>query len=111
VAVAVFWCAMLLAVGVDYRSSVWIVGLVWVRRSLQCGPALVQPLVLSPKACTCMPRLALASLPLTSHEMVVSASSDACSKCTVPLTLESPRRTATGRLVSFYRFHDIGKLK
>jgi len=30
-----------------------------------------------------------------SHEMVVSAFSDACSKVTVPLTLESPRRTAT----------------
>jgi hypothetical protein len=64
--------------------------------SLQWGPADVHPLVLSPKACTCMPRSALASLPVMSHEMVVLALSSACSKVTVPLTLESPRRTATG---------------
>jgi len=55
----------------------------------------VQPLVLSPKAWTCMPRLALASLPVRSHEMVVSAFSPDCSKVTVPATFESPRRTAT----------------
>lgn len=43
----------------------------------------------------CMPRSALASLPLMFHEMVVGADSDSCSKVTVPLTVESPRTTAT----------------
>lgn len=70
------------------------------RCNSQWGPADVQPLVLSPKACTCMPRSAFASWPLMSHEMVVGASSDACSKVTVPLTLESPRRTATRRALA-----------
>jgi len=69
-------------------------------QSSQCGPAEVQPLVLSPKACTCIPRSALASWPEMFHEMVVSAPSEACSKVTVPLTLESPRRTATMKSVS-----------
>ena len=55
----------------------------------------MQPLVLSPKAWTCMPRSALASWPVMFHEMVVLDDSSACSKVTVPLTLESPRRTAT----------------
>lgn len=32
--------------------------------NVQCGPALVQPLVLSPNWCTCMPRFAEASLPV-----------------------------------------------
>jgi hypothetical protein len=64
-------------------------------RHLQCGPALVHPFVLSPKAWTCMPRSALASLPVMFHEMVVWLDSFSCSKVTVPLTLESPRRTAT----------------
>ena len=62
---------------------------------LQCGPALVQPLVLSPNWWTCMPRSAEASWPVMSQETVVGADSDDCSKWTVPPTLESPRRTAT----------------
>lgn len=62
---------------------------------VQWGPADVQPLVLSPKAWMCMPRLALGSWPLMSQVMVVGADSDSCSKTTVPVTLESPRRTAT----------------
>lgn len=45
----------------------------------------------------CMPRLALASWPVMSHEMVVGADSEACSKVTVPVILESPRTTATER--------------
>lgn len=62
----------------------------------------MQPLVLSPKVWMCMPRSALASLPETFQLMVVSAASEACSKVTVPLTLESPRMTATaGRVVSY----------
>ena len=60
----------------------------------------MQPLVLSPKAWMCMPRSALASLPVMFHVMVVSADSEACSKVTVPLTLESPRRTATDHGIS-----------
>jgi len=63
--------------------------------NLQCGPADVQPFVLSPKAWTCMPRSALASLPVRFQEMVVWPDSFSCSKVTVPLTLESPRTTAT----------------
>jgi len=55
----------------------------------------VQPLVLSPKVWTCMPRSALVSWPEMSQETVVSAPSEAWSKVTVPLMLESPRRTAT----------------
>ena len=55
----------------------------------------MQPLVLSPNWWTCMPRWALASLPVISQLMVVLEDSDDCSKVTVPLTLESPRRTAT----------------
>lgn len=63
----------------------------------------MQPLVLSPKVWMCMPRSALASLPETFQLMVVSAASEACSKVTVPLTLESPRMTATaGRVVSYW---------
>jgi len=42
-----------------------------------------------------MPRWALASLPVMSHETVVDEFSSACSKVTVPLTVESPRTTAT----------------
>lgn len=96
VAVLVLGGAVLLAVGVDCvmlgspartRS--------FVHPSLQWGPAEVQPLVLSPKAWTCMPRSALASWPVMFHETVVGELSFACSKVTVPLTLESPRRTAT----------------
>ena len=45
-----------------------------------------------------MPRSALASWPVMSHEMVVGELSFSCSKVTVPLTLESPRRTATRQL-------------
>lgn len=41
------------------------------------------------------PRLALASLPVMSQEMVVGADSDSCTRVTVPETLESPRTTAT----------------
>lgn len=55
----------------------------------------MQPLVLSPKVWMWKPRSALASWPEMSHEMVVSECSSACSKVTVPVTLESPRRTAT----------------
>lgn len=61
----------------------------------QWGPAEVQPLVLSPNWWTCMPRSALGSLPVTSHVMVVGEDSDSCSKVTVPVTFESPRRVAT----------------
>lgn len=43
-----------------------------------------------------MPRSALASWPEMFHETVVCEFSSACSKVTVPLMLESPRRTATG---------------
>lgn len=57
----------------------------------------MQPLVLSPKVWTCMPRSALASWPEMSQETVVSAPSEAWSKVTVPLMLESPRRTATAK--------------
>lgn len=39
-----------------------------------------------------------ASLPLISYVMVVASPSELCSNVTVPETLESPRRTATGRL-------------
>lgn len=39
-----------------------------------------------------MPRLALLSWPVRSHEMVVGEDSEVCSKVTVPLTLESPLR-------------------
>jgi hypothetical protein len=42
-----------------------------------------------------MPRSALASLPEMSHEILVGEDSPSCSNVTVPLTLESPRRTAT----------------
>lgn len=48
-----------------------------------------------------MPRSALASWPLMFHDTVVGELSFSCSKVTVPLTLESPRRTATTLLVSF----------
>lgn len=57
----------------------------------------MQPLVLSPKVWMCMPRSALGSLPETFQEIWVSADSEACSKVTVPLTLESPRITATAK--------------
>ena len=55
----------------------------------------MQPLVLSPKVWMWKPRLALASLPVMSQVMVVGEFSSACSKVTVPETLESPRRTLT----------------
>ena len=42
-----------------------------------------------------MPRSALGSLPVMSHVMVVGDDSDSCSKVTVPVTFESPRRVAT----------------
>jgi len=61
----------------------------------QCGPAEVQPLVLSPNWWTCMPRSAFASLPVMSHVMVVGEDSDSCSKVTVPVIFESPRTVAT----------------
>lgn len=64
-------------------------------RDEQCGPAEVQPLVLSPNAWTWKPRSAFGSWPVISQVMVVGLDSEACSKVTVPLTLESPRRTAT----------------
>lgn len=44
-----------------------------------------------------MPRLALASWPVISQLTVVREFSASCSKVTVPLTLESPRTTATIR--------------
>lgn len=66
-------------------------------RDIQCGPAEVQPLVLSPKVWMWKPRFALESWPVRSHEMVVGSDSEACSNVTVPATLESPRRTATTR--------------
>ena len=47
-----------------------------------------------------MPRSALASLPVMSHEILVGEDSFSCSKVTVPLTLESPRRTATAGVMS-----------
>lgn len=43
-----------------------------------------------------MPRSALASWPVMSHEMVVGADSEVCSKITCPVIFESPRMTATG---------------
>lgn len=55
----------------------------------------MQPLVLSPKVWTCMPRFALGSLPVMFHVMVVGVDSDACSKVTVPEIFESPRTVAT----------------
>lgn len=61
----------------------------------QWGPAEVQPFVLSPNWWTCIPLSALASWPEISHEMLVGDDSDDCSKVTVPLMFESPRRTAT----------------
>jgi hypothetical protein len=42
-----------------------------------------------------MPRSALGSLPVISHVMIVGEDSDSCSKVTVPVTFESPRRVAT----------------
>lgn len=57
----------------------------------------MQPLVLSPKVWMCIPRLALASWPVMSHEMVVGSDSEACSKVTLPVILESPRTTQTGQ--------------
>jgi hypothetical protein len=47
----------------------------------------------------CMPRLALGSWPEISQVMVVGEDSDSCSKVTVPETLESPRTTATTRVI------------
>ena len=55
----------------------------------------MQPLVLSPKVWMWKPRLALGSLPVMSQVILVGADSDSCSKTTVPVTLESPRRTLT----------------
>lgn len=52
-------------------------------------------MVLSPKVWMCMPRLALASLPLMSQVILVGADSDSCSKTMEPVTLESPRTTQT----------------
>jgi hypothetical protein len=46
-----------------------------------------------------MPRSALASWPEMFHEIWVGEDSFSCSKVTVPLTLESPRRTATVHVV------------
>lgn len=42
-----------------------------------------------------MPRSAFGSFPLRLYVIVVGAPSEACSKVTVPLTVESPRTTAT----------------
>ena len=42
-----------------------------------------------------MPRLALASLPVMFHVMVVGEVSEVCSKETVPVIFESPRMKAT----------------
>lgn len=104
VAVVVGGSAVVLVVGVDFwtlatdptHSDSQSTGCKMKgEENIQCGPADVHPLVLSPKACTCMPRSAFASCPLMFHEMVVGADSSACSKVTVPFTLESPRRTAT----------------
>lgn len=94
---------MRLAVGVDCWESIStesISGLFSTRWDIQWGPADVQPLVLSPKAWIWMPRLALGSLPVMFHETVTGEFSSGCSKVTVPETLESPRRTATGAIVS-----------
>ncbi len=55
----------------------------------------MQPLVLSPNWCTCMPRSALGSWPVMSQEMVVGDDSELCSKVTWPVIFESPRMTAT----------------
>jgi hypothetical protein len=54
----------------------------------------------------CMPRLALASWPEMSHVMVVAADSEVCSKVTVPVTLESPRTTATS-----YQVHGLAQIR
>jgi hypothetical protein len=64
-------------------------------KNIQCGPALVQPLVLSPNAWTWIPRSAFGSLPEMLRVMVVGSFSELCSKVTEPLTFESPRMTAT----------------
>jgi hypothetical protein len=97
-----------LAVGVDYGTTQSLSNLSDVPQGgldkpwsvlspshVQCGPAEVQPLVLSPKVWMCMPRWALASWPLMSQVTVVGADSESCSKVMVPVTLESPRTTAT----------------
>lgn len=65
----------------------------------------MQPLVLSPNWWTWNARSALASWPLMSHEMLVETPSFACSKVTVPASLESPRRTATAESQLFVGFH------
>lgn len=73
----------------------------------------MQPLVLSPKVWMWKPRLALASLPVISQEMVVGADSDSCTRVTVPETLESPRTTATagqGTGISQLFLHSRGGL-
>jgi hypothetical protein len=102
VAVGVLGGTVLLAVGVDCTSLrpcqpavLWATQCQREVYCLQWGPAEVQPLVLSPKVWTCMPRSALASWPVMFHEILVGSLSEACSKVTVPLMLESPRRTAT----------------
>jgi hypothetical protein len=105
VTLLVGWGTVVLALGVDccdalagILRTLWL----WLRRGggvSQWGPAEVQPLVLSPNWWTWMPRSALASLPVMFHEMVVFEFSSACSKVTVPVTLESPRSCATAERV------------
>lgn len=70
------------------------------KKPVQWGPALVQPFVLSPNWWICIPRSADGSFPWILKVITVGACSEACSKCTVPLTEESPRRTATIGTVS-----------
>jgi len=68
----------------------------WVlEKGLKCGPAEVQPLVLSPNSWIWKPLSAFESLPEISYEIVVASFSEACSKVTVPETPASPRKTAT----------------
>lgn len=57
--------------------------------------------MLSPNWWMWKARSALGSWPLMFHEMVVGEFSSGCSKVTVPVILESPRRTATGLVSGF----------
>lgn len=92
---AVFWGTVFLAEGVDCEVLVLGEAIATEEGDVQWGPADVQPFVLSPNWWMCIPRSAVASWPEISQEMSVGEDSEVCSKVTVPLTLESPRRTAT----------------
>src|SRR6478735_10939912 len=65
--------------------------------NVQCSPAEVHPLVLSPNSWIWNALRLLASLPRMFQEMFVGELSSNCSKVMVPKTVESPRTVATTR--------------